>query len=135
MSIGMRARYLNERVLTATPGQRVVMLYDRLALDLVRAGDIYATDPTDTFSAGQAIDHAMAIVAELAGSLRATPNSPADNLASIYSYLIRELTAVRGGQSSRLAGTAKIVGSLREAWTTAIAQTASTPTTAGAWVG
>lgn len=135
MSADMRARYLNQRVLTATPGQRVVMLYDRLALDLTRAADIYATDPTDTFSAGQAIDHAMAIVAELAGSLRPTKDSPAENLASIYTYLLRELTAVRGGQIARLAGTAKIVGTLREAWTAAVAQTATPSAAAGAWVG
>lgn len=135
MSADMRARYLNQRVLTATPGQRVVMLYDRLSLDLTRAADIYATDPTDTYSAGQSIDHAMAIIAELAGSLRATPNSPADNLASIYTYLLRELTAVRGGAIARLAGAAKIVGSLRDAWATAVASTAAGPTAPGAWVG
>lgn len=135
MSTDMRARYLNQRVLTATPGQRVVMLYDRLSLDLTRAADIYATDPSDTFAAGQALDHAMAIVAELAGSLRATPNSPADNLASIYTYLLRELTAVRGGATARLAGIATIVGTLREAWATAVAATATTGSAAGAWVG
>lgn len=134
MSTDMRARYLNQRVLTATPGQRVVMLYDRLSLDLTRAADIYATDPTDTYSAGQAVDHAMAIIAELAGSLRPTPNSPSDNLASIYTYLLRELTAVRGGQATRLAGAQKIVGTLRAAWTEAVASTAATAT-ADAWVG
>lgn len=131
----MRARYLNERVMTATPGQRVVMLYDRLALDLTRAADIYATDPTDFYSAGQAIDHAMAIVAELAGSLRPTPNSPSDNLASIYGYLLKELSAVRGGASARLAGAAKIVGTLRKAWTEAVASTAPASGAATAWVG
>lgn len=134
MSADMRARYLNQRVLTATPGQRVVMLYDRLSIDLTRAADIYATDPTDVYSAGQAVDHAMAIIAELAGSLRPTPNSPADNLASIYTYLLHELTAVRGGQAARLAGAHKIVTTLRAAWTEAVASTAaSAPATA--WVG
>jgi flagellar secretion chaperone FliS len=135
MSTDMRARYLNQRVLTATPGQRVVMLYDRLSLDLTRAADIYATDPTDTFSAGQAVDHAMAIVAELAGSLRPTPDSPSDNLASIYTYLLRELTAVRGGAVTRLAGAAQIVSTLREAWVAAVASTATGSAASGAWVG
>lgn len=121
----MRARYLNQRVLTATPGQRVVMLYDRLALDLTRAEDIYATDPTDTYSAGQAIDHAMAIIAELTGSLRPTPDSPSDNLAALYNFLLRELTAVRGGDHSKLPGARKIVETLRNAWTEAVASTTS----------
>lgn len=135
MNGDMRARYLNQRVMTATPAQRVVMLYDRLALDLTRAFDIYATDPTDTFSAGQAIDHAMAIVAELAGSLRQTPDSPADNLASIYNYLLRELASVRGGQTGRLDGVRKIVDTLRKAWTEAVASTAAPTASAGSWVG
>lgn len=129
----MRARYLNQRVLTATPGQRVVMLYDRLALDLTRAADILDTDPVDSFAAGQAIDHAMAIVAELAGSLRPTEDSPADNLGSLYNFLLRELSAVRSGSAAKLAGCRRIVETLRNAWTEAVASMSSA--SAGSRVG
>lgn len=129
----MRARYLNQRVLTATPGQRVVMLYDRLVLDLTRAADIYDTDPTDTYSAGQAIDHAVAIIAELAGSLRPTPDSPADNLGALYNFLLRELTAVRSGSTDKLPGCRRIAETLRHAWTEAVASLASA--SAGSRVG
>lgn len=134
MSTDMRAKYLNQRVMTATPGQRVVMLYDRLVLDLTRACDIYATDPTDTYSANQAVSHAMQIVAELAGSLRQVPDSPSDNLASIYGYLLQELTASMGGEARRLAGARTIVVTLRDAWAEAVSSTAN-PSAAGAWVG
>ena len=85
-----RARYLRDRVLTATPAQRVVMLYDRLGLDLTQA---VATE--DAIAAGAHIGHASQVVAELLGSLDVTAGGPADNLAAIYGYLLRELTAIR----------------------------------------
>lgn len=134
MSADLRARYLNQRVMTATPGQRVVMLYDRLAVDLTRAADCLEAQPADSFGAAQHVDHAMQVVAELAGSLKPTAGGPADNLASLYGYLLRELSAVRSGQTVRLAGARGIVGTLRDAWTAAVASISS-PAAAGAWVG
>ncbi len=134
MSADPRARYLHQRVMTATPGQRVVMLYDRLALDLTRADDALGQTVPDVYSARQHVDHAMQIVAELAGSLRHENGGPADNLASIYNYLLGELTAVRGGATARLAGARDIVGTLRDAWATAVTSTMA-PAAAGAWVG
>jgi flagellar protein FliS len=132
MSADLRARYLNQRVMTATPGQRVVMLYDRLALDLVRAADCYSAN--DALTAGTHIDHAMQIVAELAGSLDTTAGGPAENLASLYGYLLRELSTVLSGETARLAGAQGIIGTLRDAWSKAVTSTA-TPAAAGAWVG
>lgn len=132
MSADLRARYLTERVMTATPGQRVVMLYDRLSLDLVRAADSYSA--SDPHSAAAHIDHAMQVVAELAGSLKPAVGGPAENLASLYGYLLRELSAVRSGSVAKLAGAQGIIGSLRDAWSKAVASTA-TPAAAGAWVG
>ena len=98
-----RARFLRDRVLTASPAQRLVMLYDRLALDLARAD----------------VDHAVQIVAELRTSLDVDAGGPADNLAAIYGYLIRELLAVRGGDQDRLPAVTRIVEGLRQAWTQA----------------
>jgi flagellar protein FliS len=92
----VRARYLRDRVMTATPAQRVVMLYDRLGLDLTRAGE----EP-DEIAAGKHVSHAMEIVAELRASLDITAGGPADNLAAIYAFLLRELVAVRTGQLAR----------------------------------
>jgi flagellar protein FliS len=126
-----RARYLRERVLTASPAQRVVMLYDRLSLDLARAGDDAVPDPV------QHVDHAVSIVAELRSSLDVTAGGPADNLAALYTYLLRELLAVRGGERARLAGCVQIVETLRAAWTKVAAEqlAAAVPAAAGAWVG
>jgi flagellar protein FliS len=129
MTNEVRDRYLRDRVLTASPVQRVVMLYDRLSLDLARAAGSEAVEP---------VDHAVQIVAELLASLDQSAGGPAENLAALYGYLIRELLAARGGDRSRLAGAAGIVETLRSAWTTvAVADVPSgaAPAAAGAWVG
>lgn len=128
----VRQRYLRDRVLTATPAQRVVMLYDRLGLDLTQA-----EAAADAIAAGAHISHAMQIVAELSTSLNVAAGGPAENLASIYSFLLRELVAARGGELDRLPAVRTIVTDLRDAWAKATEQVASTgtPLAAGAWVG
>src|SRR6266567_808698 len=102
----VRTRYLRDRVLTATPAQRVVMLYDRLALDLNLA---QTAAESDSLEAGQHLAHALAIVAELHASLDTTVGGPAANLSSIYAYLLGELLAARGGDVDRLPGARAIV--------------------------
>jgi flagellar protein FliS len=116
-AVDARARFLRDRVLTATPAQRVVMLYDRLARDLRQA-----EAAPDT-----ALGHAMQIVAELQASLDVGAGGPAENLASIYAYLLRDLIAVRGGESERLPARARIVDDLRPAWMQAAEQVGPTP--------
>jgi flagellar protein FliS len=128
-----RARYLRDRVMTATPAQRVVMLYDRLGLDLARA-----SESAGTHDCGQHVSHAMEVLAELRASLDITAGGPAENLASIYGYLLRELVAARGGDSARLAAVRPMVSSLRDAWARAgelAAATSAPVAAAGSWVG
>jgi flagellar secretion chaperone FliS len=132
-----RARFLRDRVLTATPGQRVVMLYDRLVLDLTRAVTAEAGEVT------QHTSHACEIVAELFGSLDLAAGGPADNLAGIYGYLLRELMAQPGSNRSRdLRPLLEIVTGLRTAWVAATAATDSAAAAevtgrslVGSWVG
>jgi flagellar protein FliS len=108
-----RSRYLRERVLTATPVQRVVLLYDRLALDLARARE--AADPV---AAGPHLGHAAQIVAELLTSLDASVGGPAANLTDLYNYLLRTLVAAQtGGAVDSLEAVESIVAGLRAAWT------------------
>lgn len=126
-----RARYLRDRVMTASPAQRVVMLYDRLSVDLqlARAG---ADDPA---ALSGHVSHAVKIVAELYGSLDVSAGGPAENLASIYTFLLNELMGVqRSGEAGALAAVERIVGDLRQAWAAAAGQLADTasPVAAGA---
>lgn len=115
-----RARYLADAVATATPARRIVLLYDRLWLDIQRAqaaqdcGDVTARDH---------LQHAQQIVAELLGSLDASTWSGAANLAGLYSYLLRELIGeVLEPQPGRLAAVTRIVSDLRASWQQAEAQ-------------
>lgn len=126
-----RARYLRDRVMTATPAQRIVMMYDRLSLDLTQAAT--AEDPA---AAGTHLGHAMTIVAELQGSLDSTGGPAAQNLSSLYAYLLRELVAIRGGDLSKLPPVSEIVSNLRATWAQA-AEQVSQPVAAaasGSWV-
>jgi flagellar secretion chaperone FliS len=76
----MRERYLAESITTASPAKLLVMLYDRLVLDLSRAEQ--ALLARDRESASQQLMHAQDIVIELRTSLpthgtarRASPTS------------------------------------------------------------
>ena len=110
----IRQRFLRDRIMTATPVQRVVMLYDRLSLDLARARAVEA--PAD---ARPHLVHATQIVAELLGSLdHAVTDSPAENLAQLYNYLLRELlVAQTSADHGRLETVETIVTELGAAWT------------------
>jgi flagellar protein FliS len=128
----VRERYLRDRVMTATPAQRVVMLYDRLGVDLT-----LAEGAEDAIAAGTHLGHALQVVAELHSSLNVAAGGPADNLSSIYTYLLQELLAARGGDSARVGGARMIVAELREAWAQASEQVSAhaVSAAAGAWVG
>jgi flagellar protein FliS len=127
----IRARYLRDRVMTASPAQRIVMLYDRLGLDLRLAA---ATE--DSAPQGEHISHAVKIVAELYGSLDVSQGGPAENLASIYTFLLKELMEARSSRTGeRLAACEQIVTELRTAWFTAAEQLSAediAPVAAGA---
>jgi flagellar protein FliS len=109
-----RARYLADAVATATPARRIVLLYDRLWLDIQRGQA--AQDCADP-AARDHLQHAQQIVAELLGSLDTETWSGAADLASLYLYLLRELMdeSVQP-QPGRLAGLTRVVFDLRSSW-------------------
>lgn len=109
-----RARYLADAVATATPAKRIVLLYDRLWLDIQRGQA--ARDCGDE-SARDHLLHAQQIIAELLGSLDTSAWSGAADLASLYAYLLRELIdEVVAPRSGRLAAVTRIVADLRSSW-------------------
>lgn len=112
-----RARYLADAVATATPAKRIVLLYDRLWLDIQRAqaalDSTASADPTGR----DHLQHAQQIVAELLGSLDTAAWSGAADLASLYGFLLSELIG-EGLESrpGRLATASRIVADLRASW-------------------
>jgi flagellar protein FliS len=125
--------------MTATPAQRVVMLFDRLGLDLTLA-EAAVQDGTaeDMEGYGTHLSHAMQIIAELQASLDQSAGGPAPNLASIYGYVLRELVAARGGDRTRIGGVREIMTGLRSAFAQVAEDTSMAATqssAAGSWVG
>ena len=120
----LRARYLGDTVATATPQQLLVMLYDRLALDLERAETALAAG--DRQEAGEQLQHAQEIVLELLSSLRVDVWEGGPRLAALYNWLLSELlTANIKGDVSRVTASRQVVEPLRDAWQQAAASLAA----------
>ena len=123
----LRSRYLGDSVATASPQRILVMLYDRLVLDLERAE--MALDTGDRTQAAAQIQHAQDIVFELRESLRVDAWEGGPRLAALYSWMITEL--VQAGvkrDRNRVAACRQIAEPLRDAWRQAAATLATSGT-------
>lgn len=115
----MRARYLADTVTTASPGRLIVMLYDRLVLDLFRAET--AQRGGDRAGSADGLLHAQEILLELRTSLDVTAWSGAPGLAKLYSFLITELIGANvRPDPDRVAQCRALVEPLRDAWREAV---------------
>ena len=122
----LRARYLSDRVATASPQQLLVMLYDRLALDLERAEDLLVR--SDREAAREQIQHAQDIIVELHATLKVDVWEGGPRLAALYVWLIQELMqAGLKGDVRRVRDCRKVVEPLRDAWREAAASLAALP--------
>ncbi len=116
----LRARYLGDAVSTASPQQLLVMLYDRLALDLERARTALAA--RDHAAANEQLQHAQTIVLELLSSLQVDAWEGGPRLAALYRWLHAELvTANLRKDANRVASCLQVVEPLRDAWRQAAA--------------
>jgi flagellar protein FliS len=115
MAANPRARYLAETVNTASPARLVVMLYDRLVLDIVQGRD--ALRAGEFRDADKHLRHAQAIVLELRGSLRVDLWDGAPRLASIYGWVLKELVLANVYKDADKADECRaLVEPLRSAW-------------------
>ena len=85
----MRQRYLKEAVLTATPAMRLVMLFDKLVLDLHRVDDGF--ERGDLKVVNDHLCQAQDIVLALRGTLRTDIWGGANELSQMYYLLYQEL--------------------------------------------
>ncbi|MEV0569164.1 flagellar export chaperone FliS [Dactylosporangium sp. NPDC050588] len=117
----LRNRYVSDSVATAPPSRLLVMLYDRLVLDLMIAGQSLETGDKPTASAR--IQHAQEIIMELRATLDPTAWSGGPGLASLYSYLITELVQANvTGDRGKVEAVQSFAEQLRDAWREAAAQ-------------
>src|SRR4051794_4652889 len=116
----LRARYLGDAVATSSPQQVLVMLYDRLALDLERAQKAVAAGNRQ--GANDQLQHAQAIVLELLSSLQVDAWEGGPRLASLYNWRISEMVQANVKQdTTRISACRQVVEPLRDAWRQAAA--------------
>jgi flagellar protein FliS len=122
----LRARYMGDAVTTASPHRLLVMLYDRLALDLERAQVALAQGDRQEVSAQ--LQHAQEIVLELHSSLQVDAWEGGPRLAALYTWLHSELVQANvKADRNRVSSCLQVVEPLRDAWRQAAASLAAAP--------
>jgi len=109
------AAYRQQSVLTATPGQLVVMLYDGARRFLAQAAA--AMREGERRRADERLRRAEAILDELIHTLDLDAGEIAHNLQGIYIFCRSELLAARGElEADRVEWVSSQLGELRESW-------------------
>jgi flagellar secretion chaperone FliS len=122
----LRSRYLGDAVSTASPQRILVMLYDRLALDLERAQKAVAAGEREV--ANEQLQHAQEIVLELLTSLQVDAWEGGPRLAALYNWLIGELVQANVKlDTNRISSCRQVVEPLRDAWRQAALSLAGAP--------
>jgi flagellar secretion chaperone FliS len=119
-------RYRQDSIATASPGKLLVMLYDRLVLDLMQGEE--ALHNGDRELANDKLNHAQEIILELRTTLDLEAWSGAPGLASLYGYLLTELIGANiARDAARVATCRGMIEPLRDAWREAAALAAANP--------
>ncbi|MFI5895251.1 flagellar export chaperone FliS [Actinoplanes sp. NPDC051513] len=116
----LRDRYLQDSINTASPGKLLLMLYDRLVLDLMKGEEALRTGARE--QAHEQLTHAQEIVLELRTSLDVDAWSGAPALAGLYGWMLTELIGANiAKDADRVAACRTLVEPLRDAWREAAA--------------
>jgi flagellar protein FliS len=116
-SIGKQAtKYREMQVLTATPGELLILVYDHLLVQLTRAQ--HAQGAPEFAARSEALEKARTAICELLVTLDREKGGPlASQLAAIYSFLLGELSTLGvRPESRRFERVIRIVRELREAY-------------------
>jgi flagellar protein FliS len=114
------SRYMNDSITTADPAKLLVMLYDRLVLDLDRAD----TALHHGVPANEHLLHAQDILSELLSTLDLKAWAGAAKLSALYTFMLTELiNANVHRDAAKVASVRELVVPLRDAWREAALQT------------
>lgn len=113
--------YLADAVTTAGPAELIVMLYERLELDLARADRALRSSPAQLEAVHDALVHAQEVVMGLRASLRTDLWGAADSLMAVYEWLTERLVHANLTKDPAVVQEcAGLVAPLLEAWRGAI---------------
>lgn len=109
-------QYQNNQILTASPEQVLIMLYDG-AIRFVRQAR-QAIEEKNVPARTKAISKAVAIITEFSNTLDYEVGGEiAVDLGRLYDFMVRELAAVNArGDSEKIEPVENILCELREAW-------------------
>lgn len=125
MMTNARATYMDASIATASPARLLVMLYERLVLDVQRGLD--AQQRGDLQETHRQLTHAQDIVMELHSSLRTDGFKGAQDLAALYGYLHRQLVLANMRKDATItAECLQIVTDLCDTWRQAALESAAT---------
>lgn len=115
MNASARNTYMGGMVSTASPARLLVMLFERLGVDVGKA--IACQEASDFAAASPHLLHAQEIVLELRSSLDHEAWDGAERLDAIYGWLHRELIRANVGRDITVTRACKqIVDPLVETW-------------------
>jgi flagellar protein FliS len=119
-----RAAYLDASIATASPARLLVMLFDRLVLDVQRGLD--AQRRGDLEDTHKHLTHAQDILLELSSSLRPEQFRGGYDLAALYSFLHRQLVMANIRKDASITDEVlTLVTDLCDAWRQAALQCAT----------
>ncbi|AGZ46336.1 Flagellar protein fliS [Actinoplanes friuliensis DSM 7358] len=111
----MRARYIADSVATASPAKLLLMLFDRLVMDLNRGEQALVAG--DRPEANSQLKHAQDIITELQVTLNLDAWEGAPGLAALYSFAQLELiNANIKGDVEKVTGVRNLMEPLRDTW-------------------
>jgi len=120
-----RATYMDASIATASPARLLVMLYERLVLDVQRG--LEAQGRNDLQETHRQLTHAQDIVMELHSSLRVDGFQGGQELATLYGYLHRQLVVANIRKDASItAECLTIVTDLCDIWRQAALESATT---------
>lgn len=124
MMTNARATYMDASIATASPARLLVMLYERLVLDVQRGLD--ALQRRDLEETHSQLTHAQDIVMELHSSLKVEAFKGGKDLAALYGYLHQQLVLANIRKDVGIAAEClQLVTDLCETWRQAALESVS----------
>ncbi|GAA3335665.1 flagellar export chaperone FliS [Amorphoplanes nipponensis] len=125
LSPAMRERYLADVAATASPAKLLLMLFDRLVVDLARGEE--ALTAGNRPDANTHLKHAQDIVTELHVSLNMDAWDGAAGLAALYTFVETELVNANvQGDVAKVSAVRGLMEPLRDTWREAAMAAAAT---------
>lgn len=115
MRKNLKEEYLRQSIMTASPAELTVMLFNGCIKDL-RLAEVAMEEPADLLKVNEYLIKAQKILSELMGSLDLSYEL-SGQLLPIYSYLLREIRHMNvKKECSKMPEILKILSSQRDTW-------------------